>query len=66
LQGQTASFRLYAAVSGTASTPNWRVDDLILTYTATAVPEPAGLTLIGIGVVGMAAGAICARRRRLV
>ena len=60
-EGATVTFRLYG-YGGTGSvqvgTANWRIDDMTVTATTTAVPAPGALALLGV------AGLIGARRRR--
>jgi hypothetical protein len=55
------TFTLYGTDgSSAASTPNGRIDDMTLTYTASvAAPEPASLAMLGLG-----GAALLARRRR--
>ncbi len=60
-QGGAVTFRLYGAPAGTAGTPNWRIDDLSMTATASAIPEPS--TYAAVGGVFALAGAVVWRRR---
>jgi hypothetical protein len=42
--------RLYGS-AGSATSSNWRVDDLNLTAGAVAVPEPSVYMLLGVGIL---------------
>lgn len=52
--GQTVDFRIYGSNSagGTSSSANWRIDDLVVTYTPSetnTIPEPGPLALVLVG-----------------
>ena len=57
----TVTFRIYGyggSGTPTAGTANWRIDDLALTVSSTAVPAPGAMALLGV------AGLLGSRRRR--
>jgi PEP-CTERM motif len=48
--GETVSLRLYGSGgSGTASSGNWRIDDLAIALSSSPVPEPSSLALVALG-----------------
>ena len=49
--GVPVTFRIYGSGGTSAAGGNWRVDDISLTATATAIPEPGTYMLLGIGVL---------------
>ena len=61
VEGATVTFRLYGyggAGSPVAGIANWRIDDMTVTATTTAVPAPGAIALLGV------AGLVGSRRRR--
>jgi hypothetical protein len=51
--GSMVSFRLSVPSNGSTGTGNWRLDDFTLTYTYHAVPEPARVMLMGLGMTSL-------------
>ncbi len=62
-QNTAVTFRLYGAPAGTAGSPNWRIDDVAMTATASAIPEPSTYAAIG-GAVALLGAAVWRRKER--
>lgn len=62
-QDTAVTFRIYGAPAGTAGTANWRIDDVAMTATASAIPEPSTYAAIG-GAVALLGAAVWRRKER--